>query len=74
MASNFKTYTYDLLLDLVDILNYLTFADESIRNGETECIPGTFSSTKLNLPLRQMRGFQSYVLDFISFYKSRKTF
>lgn len=76
MASNFKTYTYDLLLDLVDILYHLTFADEGIRNGETECIPETLSNTKLNFPLRQMRdlrwrrikkGFRSYVLDFILF-------
>lgn len=76
MASYFKMYTYDLLLDLVNTLYYLTFPDQSIGNVKTEYIPITFSNTKLNFPLRQINGswwrlirkcFQSCVLDFILF-------
>lgn len=76
MASNFKTYTYDLLLNLVNILHYLTFSDQNTRNVETEYISETFSNTKLDFPPRRRKGswwrvikkcFQSYVLDFILF-------
>lgn len=56
MAANFKTYTYDLILDLINTLYYLTFPDQSIGHVETECIPETFSNTKLNFPLREVKG------------------
>lgn len=56
MAANFKTYTYDLILDLINTLYYLTFPDQSIGHVETERIPETFSNTKLNFPLREVKG------------------